>query len=73
MILYNYINSPKSNDTLTFRSAGVQISIMARAKITAYSIGTIISDKDLRFAYTSISQVFSFQAVSFPLRKLRRL
>ena len=32
--------SPKSNDTLTFRSDEVQISIMACAIMTAYSIET---------------------------------
>ena len=32
--------SPKSNDTLTFRSTEVQISIMACATMTAYSFGT---------------------------------
>ena len=32
--------SPKSNDTLTFRSAEVQISIVARATMTAYTFET---------------------------------
>ena len=32
--------SPKPNDTLTFRSAEVQISIVACATMTAYTFGT---------------------------------
>ena len=44
---------------------------MARATMTAFL--ELNNLKALRFAHTSTSQVFSFQTVSFPLRKLGRL
>lgn len=41
--------------------------------MTAYPFWSWITHRELRFAHTSTSQVFSFQMVSFPLRRLGRL